>query len=213
MTDHDPIGEMQTWLDEARAVVGEPHTMTLATATPDGRPSARVVLLRGIDARGLTFFTNRTSRKGDELRQNPRAAVAMHWWELGRQIRVEGTVEEISEAESAAYWETRPRGSQIAAWASPQSQPLSERAELDARVSETEERFDAGGCSASALLGRIPPPTTVASSSGPTATTDSTTGFATCARVTAGSESSWRPSYEGGASAPSVYRPSAFHSM
>ena len=116
--------------------------MTFATATPDGQPSARVVLLRGIDDRGLTFFTNRTSRKGEELRRNPRAAVTIHWWELGRQVRVEGIVEEISEAESAAYWETRPRGSQIAAWASPQSRPLDERAELDELVSEMEERFE-----------------------------------------------------------------------
>jgi pyridoxamine 5'-phosphate oxidase len=143
MTEHDPIREMRTWLDEARTVVGEPHTMTLATATPDGHPSARVVLLRGIDARGLTFFTNRTSRKGDELRRNPRAAVAIHWWELGRQIRVEGAVDEVSQAESAAYWETRPRGSQIAAWASPQSRPLVDRDELEARVADAEERFGA----------------------------------------------------------------------
>lgn len=141
MTEHDPIREVRAWLDEARAVAAEPHTMTLATATPDGHPSARVVLLRGIDTRGLTFFTNRTSRKGDELRRNPRAAVAIHWWELGRQIRVEGIVEEVSEAESLDYWTTRPRGSQIAAWASPQSRPLVERAELDARVGDAEERF------------------------------------------------------------------------
>jgi pyridoxamine 5'-phosphate oxidase len=144
MTDQDPIGELQTWLDEAGAAFGEPHTMTLSTATPDGQPSARVVLLRGIDHRGLTFFTNRTSRKGEELRRNPRAAVTIHWRELGRQIRVEGIVEEISEAESAVYWETRPRGSQIAAWASPQSRPLDERAELDELVSEMEERFEGG---------------------------------------------------------------------
>jgi pyridoxamine 5'-phosphate oxidase len=116
--------------------------MTLATATPDGRPSARVVLLREIDAQdGLTFFTNRDSRKGEELRRNPRAAVAIHWWELGRQIRVEGVVEELSGAESLAYWSTRPRGSQIAAWASPQSTPLGERAELETRVSDAQERF------------------------------------------------------------------------
>lgn len=115
--------------------------MTLATATPDGHPSARVVLLRGLDDHGLTFFTNRTSRKGEDLRRNPRAAVAIHWWELGRQVRVEGVVVELSAEESAVYWETRPRGSQLAAWASPQSQPLENRSELDALVAGVEERF------------------------------------------------------------------------
>ena len=115
--------------------------MTLATATPDGRPSARVVLLRGLDEDGLTFFTNRTSRKGEDLRRNPRAAVAIHWWELGRQVRVEGTVVELSAEESTVYWTTRPRGSRLAAWASPQSQPLESRCELDALVASVEERF------------------------------------------------------------------------
>jgi pyridoxamine 5'-phosphate oxidase len=138
----DPITQLRAWLEEARAVVGRPDVMTLATATVDGKPSARVLLLRGLDGRGLTFFTNRASRKGDELRANPRAAVVMHWWELGRQVRVEGAVEEIAQEESAAYWATRPRGSQIAAWASPQSLPLADRAALDARVAEEEERFE-----------------------------------------------------------------------
>jgi pyridoxamine 5'-phosphate oxidase len=140
----DPIGLVRTWLEEARNVVAEPQTMTLATSTPDGKPSARVVLLRGPDDRGLVFFTNRESRKGRELEANPRAAAALHWWELGRQIRVEGAVEVISEAESTAYWETRPRASQLSAWASPQSSELGDRAELDARVAEVDERF-AGG--------------------------------------------------------------------
>ena len=140
----DPLDQLRTWLDDARAATGQPLSMTLATATPDGRPSARVVLLRGLDDHGLTFFTNRTSRKGDELRLNPHAAIVMHWWELGRQVRIEGVVEEVSEEESAAYWETRPRGSQIAAWASEQSQPLVDRAELNARVADVEERFSGG---------------------------------------------------------------------
>jgi pyridoxamine 5'-phosphate oxidase len=139
--DDDPIAALQAWLDDAGAAVPAPHFMTLATATPDGKPSARVVLLRGLDERGLTFFTNRASRKGDELRSNPRAAVAIHWWALGRQVRVEGVVEEISGEESAVYWRTRPRASQIAAWASPQSRSLADRAELDARVREATERF------------------------------------------------------------------------
>ncbi len=98
MSDHaladDPIEQLRAWLDEARDLVGGQQAMTLATATPDGRPSARVVLLRGLDEHGLTFFTNRTSRKGEELRLNPYAAVAIHWWELGRQVRVEGAVED-----------------------------------------------------------------------------------------------------------------------
>jgi pyridoxamine 5'-phosphate oxidase len=141
MPGDDPIAALQAWLEDARAALSEPQAMTLATATADGRPSARVVLLRALDERGLTFFSNRTSRKGDELRSNPRAAAVIHWWELGRQARVEGTVEELSLEESAAYWESRPRGSQIAAWASPQSQPLADRAALDALVAEIERRF------------------------------------------------------------------------
>jgi len=140
----DPIAVAQAWLDEARNVAGEPQTMTLATATPDGKPSARVVLLRGLDDRGLVFFTNRESRKGQELRRNPRAAVVLHWWELGRQLRVEGVVEEVSEEESAAYWKTRPRGSQVASWASRQSLELADRSELAARVAEARERFANG---------------------------------------------------------------------
>jgi pyridoxamine 5'-phosphate oxidase len=141
VTENDPLAAVQSWLDEARAAVGEPHVMTVATATPDGRPSARVVLLRGLDERGLTFFTNRTSRKGDELRVNPRAAATIHWWKLGRQVRVEGLVEDLARDESLEYWETRPRGSQIAAWASPQSKALADRAALDALVAEVEARF------------------------------------------------------------------------
>jgi pyridoxamine 5'-phosphate oxidase len=138
---NDPISVLRAWLEEARSVVPEPGAMTLATATPSGRPSARVVLLRGLDERGLTFFTNRASRKGDELRSNPRAAAVLHWWELGRQVRVEGLVEEIPMEESAAYWSTRPRGSQITAWGSPQSRPLADRGELDALVRVAEQRF------------------------------------------------------------------------
>jgi pyridoxamine 5'-phosphate oxidase len=141
MAENDPIALLQAWLEEARAVVHEPHAMTLATSTAHGRPSARVLLLRDIDERGLVFYTNRTSRKGEELRTNPRAAAVLHWWELGRQARVEGRVEELSGEESTAYWQTRPRGSQIAAWASPQSRALADRAELEAAVARVEERF------------------------------------------------------------------------
>jgi pyridoxamine 5'-phosphate oxidase len=138
----DPIAQLQTWHDEARAVVPQPDAMTLATVGPDGRPSARIVLLRGIDERGLSFFTNRTSRKGDDLARNPRAALVLHWWELGRQVRIEGAVVEVGEGESAEYWSSRPRASQIAGWASPQSQLIDGRTDLDALVSATEARFD-----------------------------------------------------------------------
>jgi pyridoxamine 5'-phosphate oxidase len=140
----EPIAQLGAWLAEAREAVAQPDVMALATADADGRPSARMVLLRGVDRRGVSFFTNRDSRKGRELRENPRAAAVVHWWELGRQVRLEGAVEELSEVESTAYWATRPRGSQIAAWASHQSEPLSGRDELDARVAEAEARF-AGG--------------------------------------------------------------------
>jgi pyridoxamine 5'-phosphate oxidase len=140
----DPIAQLQAWLVEARELVPQADAITLATADSSGRPSARIVLLRGIDGRGLTFFTNRGSRKGEELRENPRAAVVLHWRELGRQVRVEGAVEETDDAESAAYWSSRPRASQIAGWASPQSQPLSARSDLEARVTEVEQRFAEG---------------------------------------------------------------------
>ncbi len=140
----DPISVVQAWLDEARGVVPEPHAMTLATASPDAVPSARMVLLRGIDERGLAFFTNHASRKGDDLRANPRAALVLHWWELGRQVRIEGTVAELTIEESTAYWATRPRGSQIVAWASPQSRPLASPDELGAFVTATRERFGDG---------------------------------------------------------------------
>jgi pyridoxamine 5'-phosphate oxidase len=137
----DPIAQLGAWLDDARAAISRPHAMTLATADADGRPSARVVLLQSIDARGLVFFTNRTSRKGCELARTPFASAVLHWWELGRQIRIEGAVEETTDDESTAYWASRPRGSQIAAWASSQSQPVGGREELDTSVAEMGVRF------------------------------------------------------------------------
>ena len=137
----DPFEQLAAWLDDAHDADPRPAAMTLATATTEGKPSARVVLLRGLDDGGVTVFTNRTSRKGDELDANPYAAAVVHWWELGRQVRVEGAVERTSEAESLEYWRTRPRGSQLAAWASHQSRPLSGRDELEASVAEMEERF------------------------------------------------------------------------
>jgi pyridoxamine 5'-phosphate oxidase len=139
----DPIAALRAWLAEARTA-DRPQVMTLATATPDGLPSARIVLLRGLDDGGLVFFTNRESRKGEELRANPRAAVVLHWWELGRQVRVEGAVEEIARSDSAEYWETRPRASRIAGWVSEQSRPLADRDALDAAYADAAARFEGG---------------------------------------------------------------------
>jgi pyridoxamine 5'-phosphate oxidase len=139
--DPDPLVALRAWLADAAEASPQPDAMAVATSTPEGRPSARVVLLRGIDERGLVFFTNLGSRKGGELAENPRAAAVLHWWELGRQVRIEGAVEEVARDESAAYWATRPRASRVAAWASPQSETLSDREELETLVEETEERF------------------------------------------------------------------------
>ena len=140
----DPIEQVKRWLAEGEAGGAGGTVMTLATATPAGRPSARIVLLRGLDARGFVFFTNRESRKGLELAANPQAALVFHWWELGRQIRAEGSVELVAPAESEAYWETRPRPSRIAAWASPQSRPLVDRRALDELYAQAAESFSDG---------------------------------------------------------------------
>jgi pyridoxamine 5'-phosphate oxidase len=140
----DPIAQLQEWLREAESASPQASAMTLATADKSGRPSARQVLLRGADPRGLVFFTNRTSRKASELAENPRAALVLHWYELGRQVRVEGSVEEVDDAESEAYWHTRPRGSQIAAWASPQSQVVASRGELDGLYDAAERKLGEG---------------------------------------------------------------------
>jgi pyridoxamine 5'-phosphate oxidase len=140
--DPDPIRQVAAWLDDARAAgIALPEAMTLATADAEGRPSARMVLLKGVDERGLSFFTNRESRKADELARNPRAALVLYWQPLHRQVRVEGRVEPIDDEESLAYFHTRPRGSRLAAWASPQSRPLGDRAELEGRYRAVEERF------------------------------------------------------------------------
>jgi pyridoxamine 5'-phosphate oxidase len=143
--DADPIVEVGRWFDDAVAHGAlQPEAMTVATADADGRPSARVVLLRGVDARGFTFFTNYASRKGHELAANPRAAIVLHWPEVQRQVRATGRVEQVSDAESDAYWVTRPRGSQVGAWASHQSEIVADRAALEAEVARQEARF-AGG--------------------------------------------------------------------
>jgi len=139
----DPLQLFQEWFEEAgRAGVAAPEAMTLATATADGAPSARMVLLKGADADGFVFFTGYGSRKGRELAENPRAALVFYWQPLGKQIRIEGPVERVSEEESAGYFASRPRGSQIAAWASQQSRPLADRGELEARYAELERQYE-----------------------------------------------------------------------
>jgi pyridoxamine 5'-phosphate oxidase len=128
----DPVRQFAAWYDAAVAAgVTEPEAMTLSTATPDGRPSARVVLLRGFDARGFCFFTNYESRKGRELTANPHAALTFHWATLERQVRIEGRVERTTAAESDAYFASRPSTSRIGAWSSPQSEVIANRAALE----------------------------------------------------------------------------------
>lgn len=139
----DPIERFQEWFREAeQAGVEVPEAMTLATAAADGAPSARMVLLKGTDDKGFVFFSGYVSRKAGELDQNPRAALVFYWRPLGKQVRVEGRVERVSEGESAAYFATRPRGSQLAAWASQQSQALESREELERRYAELEREYD-----------------------------------------------------------------------
>jgi pyridoxamine 5'-phosphate oxidase len=142
---NDPLPQFDAWFREAEAAgVEVPEAMTLATASAGGAPSARMVLLKSVDADGFVFYTGYGSRKADELEANPRAALVFYWRPLGRQVRVEGLVERVSEAESAAYFATRPRASQLAAWASQQSRPLASRAELDARYAELEREYEGG---------------------------------------------------------------------
>jgi pyridoxamine 5'-phosphate oxidase len=132
----DPGVQFARWFDEATAEgVEQPDAAALATATVNGRPSVRMVLVKGHDGRGLVFFTNLESRKGRELSSNPRAALAVYWQPLGRQVRV-------GEREARAYFDTRPRGSRLAAWASPQSQPLQSREELERLFAEAVTRFE-----------------------------------------------------------------------
>ena len=139
--DADPLRQFRQWLDEAiRAEVPEPTAMTLATADAAGRPSARVVLLKGVDERGFVFFTNYQSRKGIELATRPHAALVFFWKELERQVRIEGDIEKVSVADNDAYYRSRPLGSRIGAWASPQSQPIESREWLEARVREAEAK-------------------------------------------------------------------------
>jgi pyridoxamine 5'-phosphate oxidase len=137
-----PLSLVREWFEEAAAQgIIEAERMALATATSDGRPSVRIVLLKGIDDDGVRFFTNYRSRKGRELDANPRAAATLYWQPLYRAARLEGPVERLTADESDAYFATRPRGAQIGAWASMQGTVLSDRAELDERVREAERRF------------------------------------------------------------------------
>jgi pyridoxamine 5'-phosphate oxidase len=139
----EPLEQFEHWFAEAkRAGVEVPEAMTLATADGEGAPSARMVLLKGAGEDGFVFYTGYGSRKSEELNQNPRAALVFYWRTLGRQVRVEGSVERVPEAESAAYFATRPRGSQLAAWASHQSLPLASREELDRRYAELEREYE-----------------------------------------------------------------------
>lgn len=143
--DDDPVAQFLRWFGDARdAGVHEPHAVILATADADGRPAARHVLVKDVDAQGFTFYTNDDSAKGRDLAANPRAALCFPWNVLARQVRVVGRVERVDPAEADAYFATRPRGSQEGAWASRQSSVLSNRAELEDRLAEVQERF-AGG--------------------------------------------------------------------
>jgi len=143
--DPDPVLQFGRWFDDAVAAgVPEPEAMCVASVGADGMPSARMVLLKQVDGRGFVFFTNYASRKGRELAANPQVALVFRWFALERQVRVGGRATHAEAAESDAYFATRPRGAQIGAWASPQSEVLAERGDLEARVAEVTRRFGDG---------------------------------------------------------------------
>jgi pyridoxamine 5'-phosphate oxidase len=138
----EPMAEVARWVDEARAAeVRDWDAMVVATSGADGVPSARVVLLRGLDDRGFCFYSSYESRKGRELDENPRAAIVLHWREQGRQVRAVGAVTRLTPEESAGYWRNRPVASRLSAWASRQSEPVADRAALEHAVTEIEARF------------------------------------------------------------------------
>jgi len=142
LVDRDPIKQFQAWFDDAIAAkLPLPEAMNLATATPESRPSSRVVLLKQVDQKGFVFFTNYHSAKAQQLESNPYAALVFYWPQLDRQVRIEGKVERTSVAESAEYFQTRPRESQIGAWASPQSSVIAGREVLEERARELEEYY------------------------------------------------------------------------
>jgi pyridoxamine 5'-phosphate oxidase len=139
----DPFQQFEEWFAEAvRAQLPEPNAMTLATVAPNGQPSARIVLLKGFDREGFVFYTNYRSRKGEEMRENPRVALVFLWLELQRQVRIEGAVERIDPEESTRYFQSRPRGSQIGAWASPQSAVIDRREDLEQRYAALESQYE-----------------------------------------------------------------------
>jgi pyridoxamine 5'-phosphate oxidase len=137
-----PFDQFNDWMAEAeKTEPKDPNAMIVATATPDGRPSARAILLKGVDDRGFVFYTNKESRKAGELAANANVFLLFYWKSLGRQIRIEGTVEDVTDAEADAYYASRPRISRLGAWASQQSRPLAERAVLEERLAEAERRY------------------------------------------------------------------------
>jgi len=141
--DTSPVVQWQRWYDQAaEAGVAEPNAMTVSTIADDGAPDARVVLVRAVDERGFVFFTNYDSAKGRQINDDPVAAATFAWLDLHRQVRLRGTVERVGDDESDEYFASRPRDSQIGAWASPQSQPITDRAMLMARVEEAMARFE-----------------------------------------------------------------------
>jgi pyridoxamine 5'-phosphate oxidase len=143
--EHDPLAQLAAWLDEARSGgTVEPNAMALATASGSGEPSVRMVLMKDFDERGITFFTSYGSRKAIELERNPRAALLFHWPELGRQIRIEGSVRRTERAESVAYAHSRSRASQLSALASPQSRPVPNREWLEERVAALDREHPRG---------------------------------------------------------------------
>jgi pyridoxamine 5'-phosphate oxidase len=143
--DPDPIVQFQRWFDDARAAaVVEPWAMTVSTADRDGRPSARIVLVRGADERGFAFYTNYDSAKAADLEANPAVALTFGWLEIHRQVRITGTASRLAAEESDAYFASRPVGSRLGAWASPQSRVLADREELERSLHEARERFGAG---------------------------------------------------------------------
>jgi pyridoxamine 5'-phosphate oxidase len=141
--DPDPIAQFRRWFDAALAAdLHEPNAMTLATATPEGRPSARIVLLKGFDERGFVFYTSYEGRKSEEIEANPLCALVFYWGELERQVRVEGRLSRIPEEESDEYFGNRPRGSQLGAWASEQSRPVEGRNPLEERLRNLEAEYE-----------------------------------------------------------------------
>ena len=139
----DPISQFRSWFDRAQEKSGllHPNAACLSTVDPEGRPEGRIVLLKGLDSRGLAVYTNLESAKAMALEKSPEAALTFHWEALGRQVRVQGSVEQVDPEEADAYFRTRPRGSQLGAWASQQSRPLDDRSELEERMAEVQARF------------------------------------------------------------------------